>query len=151
MWAVDWERTAEKNGLGFHDFPTGDRYGRNESTMQMKKYVRFYDGIPTTVALTTVLVTIRGVTAHIDRASSRQEYDEYRDQNSDRGETEHVRASQWFDLHALLEKDLLWSNAGDTESFTDEAQLATCLLLSDVGHEMPVSRNEYIELLQFFA
>lgn len=62
-----------------------------------------------------------------------QDYDAYRCRESGRGEAMLKRASGYIKLEALLEKDLMWTEAGDADCVTQETALVTRSLVSAVS------------------
>lgn len=58
-----------KDGFVSYKFSTGEVYGLNKESVQAKKRVRGVDGVPTTVTLTAVPVTLRTGVSRVDQAS----------------------------------------------------------------------------------
>lgn len=134
-----------------YDFPTGEVYGLNEEAIQAKKHVSGADGVPTAVTLTAVPITFRVDASRVDLASIWQDYDACRQREGGCGENNRAGASGGAELDALLEKNLLWAEAGDAERVTEEALLPTLSLVSAVGYDLFVSKKGFVELLRSLA
>lgn len=119
--------------------------------MQGKKYLGDVDRVPTTVTLTTVPLTFLAGMTSVDLPSIWKDCTDYRLQSDDCDKTEHAGNSRAADLKALFDGDLLWSEAGDVDSFMEEKLLVTSSLVSAVGQQVPVFRQRYMQLLRLFA
>lgn len=62
------------------------------------------DGVPKTVTLETIPVTFFADVSRVDLAYIRQDCDDYRRQESDRGEAECAEASSGANLDAMFRK-----------------------------------------------
>lgn len=80
-----------------------------------------------------------------------QNNEEYRSQTGNPSEAEHVGGVGDVDLDTLLDKDMSWSEAGDTERMTEERRMAMCLLILAASHEIHISKKGYVDLLRSLA
>lgn len=69
----------------------------------------------------------------------------------DRGEAKHAAASTKVDFDMCSEKGLLWSEAGDAETVTEEALSAMGYLVAAVRYEALVSKKGYVDFLSSLA
>lgn len=95
------------------------------------------------MTLEAVPVRFRVDVACVHLASMLQDYDDYSCQESGCVEFEGSGSSVRVDLDVLIEKDLLRTEAGDTEGVTEEAVLAACELVSAVLLKLAVSKKVY--------
>lgn len=130
--------------------PTAEAYGFSEGAVEAKKQEKRVHAATTTKKLEFVSVTIRGNVSRVDLALIRLNYDAYRQRKDIRVEAESTGASEGVDLYALLEY-LLWAETVDVQGVTEEALLATRLLVWTVCYYFPVSKKGYMGLLQHLA
>lgn len=104
-----------------------------------------------TVTLDDNPVTFPVNVSRVDLASDRQDYDDYRHRDDDHGEAERAAASAGVDLDSSLDKDLLWTEAGEADGVTEEALLSKRYLVSVVTYDVLVSKKGCFDLLRSLA
>lgn len=102
-----------RDGFVYYEFDTGEAYGLMEEVMKAMKRVRDVDGVLTKVAVDAVPVIFRDEVSRVYLASTRKDYDDYRQEDGGRGETDRAEVSSGIGFDALFKKELLWTEAGD--------------------------------------
>lgn len=77
----------------------------------------------------------------------RPEYDRYRGPADNPDEAQVPGTADGINVYAFLKKDLLWGHAGDAGSVAEVALDATQALVKAVGHDAPILKEEYLDLV----
>lgn len=59
-----------------------------------------------------------------------------------------MEGDEGVDIDALIANDVLWSRGADVEGTTELSMLATSFLDSAVGHELPLSKKDSLNVLK---
>lgn len=78
----------------------------------------------------------------------RRDSDKYRDLTDKLDEAEVPDVTHGVYLDALLKEDLLWGQAGDAVGVNEEVLNTRRPLVEAVGHDAPISKKGYIELVR---
>lgn len=109
------------------------------------------DGAPLSIVLQAVPLLSREGVEWTSPEAIRCDYDKHRGQTQGSGEASGRKDKEGLDLDALLEKHLLWAEAGDGGDVTEEVRVAMRTPTTAAGHEVLVSKKGYVDFLHSFA
>lgn len=142
---IKWKKTATKDGFVRYEFTSGEVLGDREESVQGGKSARVSGGSSMTVNLAAVSVFFQADREQVDINDISRDYEEYCGLAAN-----HVHFSG-ADFDTLLDQDLLWDQAADSIEVLEEHSSTFRALIDDTGSAVPVSKTEYVDLVQRLA